>query len=97
MSIQEEIQKTAAQLLAEGKADIVIGFSAGSLPMRAAPCFITEPDAAKKLVWNSYCSNNLAVYLTGCFAPDPRARGPKSNLPHQKWRLLSKVVMGAQY
>jgi ferredoxin len=74
MSIQEEIQKTAAQLLTEAKADIVIGFSVGSLPMRATPCFITEPDATKKLVWNSYCLNNLAVYLPRCFAPDPRAK-----------------------
>lgn len=74
MSIQEEIQKTAAQLLTEAKADIVIGFSAGSLPMRATPCFITKPDAANQLVWNSYCLNNLAVYLPRCFAPDPRVK-----------------------
>lgn len=74
ISVQEEIRKKAAQLLAEGKADIVIGFGEGSLPMRATPCFITEPDAAGQLVWNSYCSNNLAVYLPGCFAPNPRAK-----------------------
>ena len=73
-SVQEEIRETAAELLDEGKADLVIGFSDGSLPMRATPCFITEPDAAQKLVWNSYCSNNLAVYLSTCFAPDPQLR-----------------------
>ena len=73
-SIQEEIRKTAADLLAEGKADLVIGFSDGSLPMKATPCFVTEPEAAQQLVWNSYCSNNLAVYLPDCFAPDPRLR-----------------------
>jgi hypothetical protein len=64
-SIQEKIRKTAEQLLADGKADVVIGFSAGSLPMRATPCFITEPGDAQQLVWNSYCLNNLAVYLPG--------------------------------
>jgi hypothetical protein len=70
-SIQEEIIKTAEQLLAEGKADIVIGFGAGSLPMRAAPCVITKPEDAQQLVWNSYCLNNLAVYLPEYFAPVP--------------------------
>jgi ferredoxin len=70
-SIQEKIRKTAEQLLADGKADVVIGFSAGSLPMRATPCFITEPGDAQQLVWNSYCLNNLAVYLPGYFAPAP--------------------------
>ncbi len=69
-SVQEEIRKTAAQLLADGKADLVIGFAEGTLPMRATPCFITEADDAQRLVWNSYCLKNLAVYLPTCFAPD---------------------------
>ncbi|MHC4890713.1 MAG: 4Fe-4S binding protein [Planctomycetota bacterium] len=76
-SIQEEIRKIAAQLLAEDKADLVIGFGESSLPMRATPCFITKPEAADQLVWNSYCLNNLAVYLPKCFALDPRAKEQK--------------------
>ncbi|MHC4626766.1 MAG: 4Fe-4S binding protein [Planctomycetota bacterium] len=75
-SVQEEIRKKATQLLAEGKADLVIGFSEGSLPMWATPYFVTKPDDARGLVWNSYCLNNLAVYLPTCFAPDPRAKEP---------------------
>ncbi len=76
-SIQDEIRKTAEQLLAEGKADVVIGFSASSLPMRTTPCFITESESAQQLVWNSYCLNNLAVYLPRCFSPDPRLKEQK--------------------
>ena len=75
-SIQDEIRKTSAQLLAEGKADLVIGFAQGTLPMRTTPCFITEPDAAQQLVWNSYCLNNLAVYLPGFFKVNPHAKDP---------------------
>ena len=75
-SIQEEIRKTAAGLLADGKVDLVIGFAEGTLPMQATACFVTEPDAAQRLVWNSYCSNNLAVYLPVCFTPDPRVKEP---------------------
>ncbi len=73
-SIQEKVRSTAAELLEQNKADLVIGFSEGSLPMKATPCFVTTPEAAKRLVWNSYCSNNLAVYLPACFAPDPRLK-----------------------
>ncbi len=73
-SIQEVIRKTAADLLKEGKVDLVIGFAEGSLPMRATPLFVTKPEDAEKLVWNSYCTNNLAVYLPVCFRPDPRLR-----------------------
>ncbi len=73
-SAQEEIRKTAAQVLADGKADLVIGFGDSTLPMRATPCIVTHPEAAQRLVWNSYCLNNLAAYLPGCFAPDPRPK-----------------------
>jgi ferredoxin len=76
-AVEEEIRKTAADLLAEGKADVVIGFAAGSLPMSAAPCFITEPEAAQQLVWNSYCLSNLAVYLPGYFVPAPSLKEEK--------------------
>ena len=90
-SIQEEVRKTATRLLAEAKADLVIGFAEGSLPMTATPCFITEPDASQQLVWNSYCLNNLAVYLPGCFAPDPRAKEQK---PPPKVAIIVKGCDG---
>ncbi len=91
MSVQEEIRKTAAQLLAEAKVDLVIGFGEGSLPMRATPCFITKPDAAQQLVWNSYCLNNLAVYLPRCFAHDPRVKEQK---PPPKVAIILKGCDG---
>jgi ferredoxin len=90
-SIQEEIRKTAEQLLADGKADIVIGFSAGSLPMRATPCFITKPEDAQQLVWNPYCLNNLAVYLPGYFV---RAPWLKEKKPLPKVAIILKGCDG---
>ena len=90
-SIQDEIRKTAGQLLTEAKADMVIGFSASSLPMRTTPCFVTEADSAQQLVWNSYCLNNLAVYLSGCFAPDPRLKEQK---PPPKVAIILKGCDG---
>ncbi len=90
-SIQDEIRKTAGQLLAEAKADVVIGFSESSLPMRATPCFITEAESAQQLVWNSYCLNNLAVYLPRCFTPDPRL---KEQPPAPKVAIILKGCDG---
>ncbi len=90
-AVEEEIRKTAAGLLSEGKADIVIGFGDGSLPMRATPCFITEPETVEQLVWNSYCLNNLAVYLPGYFKPAP---GPKEQEPSLKVAIVVKGCDG---
>lgn len=57
------IREETARLLAEGRVDLVIGFEEGSLPLRATPCFITEPGDTGRLIWNAFSSNNLARYL----------------------------------
>ncbi len=62
-NLSNEIREAVKKLLEEEKVDLVIGFSKGSLPLRAAPCFVRNADDADKLVWNSTCENNLAVYL----------------------------------
>ncbi len=49
-SVQEEVRRTAQQLLSEGKADLVIGFADGTMAMKATPCFISEAESAQKLV-----------------------------------------------
>lgn len=60
---EKKIQEVAQRLLKEGKADLVIGFERGTFGMKARPAFISKPEDAKKLVWNCFCENNLAVYL----------------------------------
>ncbi len=53
----------ATELLASKKVDLIIGYkSEGN--QRTKPCFVTTPEAADILVFNNYCINNLAVYLT---------------------------------
>lgn len=59
----KKIQDIARKLLKEKKADVVIGFEKGTLPLYATPCFIKSPDQAGRLTWNSFCGNNLANYL----------------------------------
>ena len=59
----KKIQDIARKLLKEKKVDVVLGFEKGTLPSSATPCFIKNPDEADRLIWNSFCGNNLANYL----------------------------------
>jgi len=61
--IQEKIREKAKELLANKEVDLVIGFGEGSLPLRATPLFVRTPEEADRLVWNSFCDNNLATYI----------------------------------
>ena len=57
--IKEEIQKS----LKEKKVELVIAYSAGSIPYRTKPLFIKDERDIDKAVWNSFCNINLARYL----------------------------------
>lgn len=43
----------------------VIGYEDGSTSRRTRPCFVRSPEDTARLVWNRYCSANLAKYLLG--------------------------------
>jgi coenzyme F420-reducing hydrogenase beta subunit len=58
------LQKEAARILQKNLVDVVIGFSAGSVPHRARPVAIRHPAAANELVLNGLCGSNLVTYLT---------------------------------
>ena len=47
----------------EANIDLFIGYENGTLPLCTTPIFVAKPDQTKNLVWNSFCTNNLAVYL----------------------------------
>jgi ferredoxin len=61
--IQEKIREKAKELLSNKTVDLVIGFGEWTLPLRTTPIFIRTPEGAEDLVWNSFCENNLAIYL----------------------------------
>jgi formate dehydrogenase subunit beta len=58
-----EIINTVEKLFADKKIDLFIGYEKGSLPMRTSPYFLSVEDDVRKLIWNGFCSNNLAVYI----------------------------------
>jgi len=61
--IQEKIREKAKELLSKKAVDLIIGFGEGTLPLRATPLFIRSPEEANRLIWNSFCENNLATYI----------------------------------
>jgi len=63
MSIQEQYRSRAKELLREGTVKMVIGYGAGTTPLRRRPIFITSPDDADRLVLDAACRTNLAGYL----------------------------------
>jgi ferredoxin len=62
--IEAKIKNIAKRLLDEHKVELIIGYGSGSLPFRTTPIFVNNIKDIDKLVWNNFCQNNLAVYLT---------------------------------
>ena len=67
MSLPEiisQIQASAKKVLAEGKAEVVIGYRAGTAPMTVAPIFCRTEDDCNQLTWSNFAKINLATYLS---------------------------------
>lgn len=56
-----ELRELAKRLLAEGTVNVVIGWEEG--PRGARPAFVTLPEDAERLVFDSRSVHNLATYL----------------------------------
>ncbi|MBP1696515.1 MAG: 4Fe-4S Ferredoxin iron-sulfur binding domain protein [Deltaproteobacteria bacterium] len=61
--IQDRIREKAKELLSNKTVDLIIGFGEGSLPLRTTIRFIRNPGKVDRLIWNSFCENNLSTYL----------------------------------
>ena len=62
-NIEKKLREQARKLLIEKQVDAIVGYEKGTLPLTATPCFITNPDDAEKLVWNRFCTQNLAKFV----------------------------------
>jgi len=62
-NIEKQLREEAKRLLAEKKVDVIVGYEEGTIPLQTSPCFVTNSDDVGKLVWNSFCSQNLAKYV----------------------------------
>ena len=61
--IQQKLRDKAKELLSKKAVDLIIGFGEWTLPLRTTPIFIRRPEGVDRLIWNSFCENNLATYL----------------------------------
>lgn len=63
LDLSNQIREAARKLLQQREVELVIGFEQGTLPLRNTPCFIRGQEEAERLIWDSFCDNNLANYL----------------------------------
>ncbi len=93
-AVQRQIRSKAAALFDEGTIDLFIGFESGTIPLRSRPCFIDAAEASNagpvdRLVWNSFCSNNLAAYLQRYYENEPNRR-KKRETPYKRVGIAVK-------
>jgi len=62
-SIQESLHKIGRELLQKEEVSLIIGYGKGSLYGRTTPLMIRRPEEIDRLVFDSFCFNNLATYL----------------------------------
>jgi len=59
------LREEARKLLSAGTVQVILGYERGTINLASPPCFITEPREAERLVWDYFCSQNLAMYVNG--------------------------------
>ena len=69
--MEDQIRDTAVKLLKDGDVGMIIGYEAGTLPLRASPCVIANAEQTDRLVWNMNCGSNLATYLPAVAKANP--------------------------
>jgi len=87
--IQDKIREAVRSLLREKRVDLVIAHEMGTLPLRATPCFATEPGDAERIVWDPSCSVNLAAFLQN--------RKGKVGLVAKSCEARAALVMAAEH
>jgi formate dehydrogenase subunit beta len=63
--MEQKLRREAAALLEQGKVDLIIGFTDGSLKFTTSPLITSDKDDVSRLVINPFIANNLSVFLTG--------------------------------
>ncbi|MBI4650185.1 4Fe-4S dicluster domain-containing protein [Candidatus Desantisbacteria bacterium] len=83
MNIDREIQNRVNKLFNENKITCFIGYEKGSFLYRARPCFITRKEDVNRLIFNSFCINNLSIYLIN------GKIGDDTSSQHEKFGILA--------
>ena len=79
--LEMRLRETAETLLRDRKVAFFLGYEKAALPFRATPLFLTAAEDVERLVWNPFCTANLAVYLPRLYAAPAHARKGKEPPP----------------
>jgi formate dehydrogenase subunit beta len=101
--MEKQLRDIAKTLIGQKAIDLLIGYEKGSVPLTSRPFFLkvkgmeASETLIEKLVWNSFCSNNLAVFLPKYFEGNPFAKKkpskPKIGLMVKGCDLRSVVAL----
>jgi formate dehydrogenase (coenzyme F420) beta subunit len=75
--MEQKLKDELNGLFDSGRINLAAGFENRGLPGRTGIKFIDSKAGTDKLVWNSFCANNIAATLPRLFVRDPQAKGPK--------------------
>lgn len=89
---KEEIilREEAGKLLAEGRVQVIVGYEKGTLALTSPPCFITDPREVDRLVWDPFCTQNLAMYVNGLLTRHKDAQ--KRLKPEDRTKMAVGIV-----
>ena len=62
--IEDNLRKEAKNLLESGKVTLVLAYAGGFDEKHPVPCIAKAAADADRLVFNEYCTHNMARYLT---------------------------------
>jgi formate dehydrogenase subunit beta len=60
--VEKDIRNRAAELLRDGTVEAVVGYAAGTMPLRTTPTLARSESDVQGLVWSPLCENNLATF-----------------------------------
>jgi formate dehydrogenase (coenzyme F420) beta subunit len=75
--IEQKLKIELNGLFDSGKINLAAGFENSALPGRTEIKFIDGKSGTDKLVWNSFCANNIAAFIPRFFVRDPLAKAQK--------------------
>jgi coenzyme F420-reducing hydrogenase delta subunit/ferredoxin len=86
-ALTSRLQQLASGLLGDGTTSMILGYRRGTLPGQVVPGFVSQPEQADELVWDSSCFHNLSVYL-------PREREPDGKVGAVVKKCDAATVVG---
>lgn len=92
--IEKQLREKAQKLLADKKVDVIVGYEQGTLPLTAAPCFITALEDTDRLVWNRFCTHNLATYVHDILSSHKEAQKKIRNPQDRRQKIVGVVARG---